>query len=158
MALSWPITRLCSSSSMRNRRAVSVSFRRVSGMPVQLDTMKPISSSVSSGRFVLRSSSHSSWRPDRSLQIPSRSRSSAARSKSWIPNRLILQFSQFFLLDLQIRNIRRRYLGRQPGPRASLINDIDRLVRQESVGDVAIRSLTAVSMTSSVMITRWCSS
>src|SRR5437870_953383 len=46
IASSWPTTVWCISSSMRSRRAVSASWRRVTGIPVQRDTMNATASSV----------------------------------------------------------------------------------------------------------------
>ena len=83
-ASSWPITRLCSSSSMRSSFEVSVCVRRTTGMPVDMASTSAISWSVTSAissdsppfqaaSFALRSSpSLDSW-----------SRRAAAFSKSW---------------------------------------------------------------------------
>jgi hypothetical protein len=45
IASSWPMTRLCSSSSMREQRCVSASVSLKTGMPVHIETMSAISSS-----------------------------------------------------------------------------------------------------------------
>ena len=45
MATCWPITRLCSSSSIRIRRCDSASVSLNTGMPVHMETMSAISSS-----------------------------------------------------------------------------------------------------------------
>ncbi len=84
MAWFWPTTDLCTSSSMRSSRWVSASCNRVTGMPVQRETMNAISSSSMVGRCCCRSFSHSSCR----LRISpcssrSWSRNAAARSKFW---------------------------------------------------------------------------
>ena len=48
IATSWPITRLCSSSSMRTSFWVSASVSLNTGMPVHIETMSAISSSPTS--------------------------------------------------------------------------------------------------------------
>ena len=84
IASCWPTTCLCSSSSICSRRSVSASCSRTTGIPVQRQTMKATSSSLIEGRNVRRSFSHSSRRFRISdCWSRSRSRSSAARSKSW---------------------------------------------------------------------------
>src|SRR6267143_1351443 len=80
----WPTTLSCSSSSMRSSRAVSASCSRVTGMPVQRDTIKATPSSLIVGRRVWRSRSHSSCLRRISVcSSRSESRSDAARSKFW---------------------------------------------------------------------------
>jgi hypothetical protein len=82
IASSWPTTVLCSSSSIRSSRAVSASWSRVTGMPVQRDTMNATPSSLIVGRCVARSFSHCSCSRRISLwSSRSWSRSAAARSK-----------------------------------------------------------------------------
>ena len=49
IASCWPITRLCSSSSMRISFWVSASVSLKTGMPVHIETMSAISSSPISG-------------------------------------------------------------------------------------------------------------
>jgi hypothetical protein len=43
-------------------------------------------------------------------------------------------------------------------PRRGLVDQVDRLVRQEAVGDVAVRELAAATIAGSVMSTPWCTS
>ncbi len=64
IATSWPITRLCSSSSMRISFWVSASVSLKTGIPVHIETMSAISSSPTSGRSPFSPSAHSSssWR------------------------------------------------------------------------------------------------
>ena len=50
IATSWPITRLCSSSSIRRSFLVSASVSLKTGIPVHIETMSAISSSPTSGR------------------------------------------------------------------------------------------------------------
>ena len=84
IASSWPTTEPCSSSSMRSRREVSASCRRVTGIPVHRLTMNAISSSPSVGRCDCRRCSHSSClRRISACSSRSLSRSEAARSKFW---------------------------------------------------------------------------
>ena len=142
MASSWPTTDSWSSSSIRIRRAVSASWSRVTGMPVQRDTMKAMASSSMTGRRVCRSFSHSSclsriW----FCRSRSWSRSEAARSKFW--SRTASSFCDVHLLQrgLELRHFGRRNLRRQPRPGAGLIDHVDRLVRQEPIGDVALGQL-----------------
>ena len=61
MAASWPMTRLCSSSSMRSSFCVSASVSLNTGMPVHIETMSAISSSPMDGRGA-SSAFHSSSR------------------------------------------------------------------------------------------------
>ena len=49
IASCWPITRLCSSSSMRMSFCDSASVSLKTGMPVHMETMSAISSSPISG-------------------------------------------------------------------------------------------------------------
>ena len=69
------------------------------------------------------------------------SRSEAARSKFW--SRTASSFCDVDLLQrgLELRDLRRRHLRRQPRARAGLVDHVDRLVGQEPVGDVALRQL-----------------
>src|SRR5450759_4694773 len=60
IASSCATTDTCISSSMRSSLAVSASWRRITGMPVQRLTMKETSSSPSTGRCDCRCFSHSS--------------------------------------------------------------------------------------------------
>ena len=85
IASSWPMTRLCSSSSMRTRRADSASVSLKTGMPVHIETMSAISSSPTCGC--------SSWFSDERhcssssrffcVSFRSLSRREAAFSNSW---------------------------------------------------------------------------
>src|SRR5690606_16330819 len=55
-----------------------------------------------------------------------------------VPDRFVLARAQGLELLLQLRDLRRRDLAREPGPRAGLVDHIDRLVREEAVRDVAL--------------------
>src|SRR6266849_4259718 len=104
IASSWPTTLWCISSSIRNRRAVSASWRRVTGIPVQRDTMNATPSSV-------------------------------------IVGRVLLVTVDVFQLVLERRDLGGRHLGREPGACSRLVDDVDRLVGQEAVREVALREL-----------------
>ena len=60
IATSWPITRLCSSSSIRTSFLVSASVSLKTGIPVHIETMSAISSSPTSGRSPPSPEDHSS--------------------------------------------------------------------------------------------------
>ena len=79
----WPITRLCSSSSMRISFCVSASVSLNTGMPVHIETMSAISSSPIDGRSPDSPDSHS-CSSSRFLLVSLRSlsRSAAAFSNS----------------------------------------------------------------------------
>ena len=83
IAWCWPITRLCSSSSMRTSFCDSASVSLKTGMPVHIETMSAISSSPisacspSSVAFQFSSSSRFFC-----VSLRSASRRAAARSKS----------------------------------------------------------------------------
>ena len=84
IAASWPITRLCSSSSMRTSRCDSASVSLNTGMPVHIETMSAISSSPISGCSVCSSARHcSSSSRFFCVSLRSLSRSDAAFSNSW---------------------------------------------------------------------------
>ena len=80
----WPITRLCSSSSIRTSFCVSASVSLNTGIPVHIETMSAISSSPMAGRSPDSPDSHScsSWR-FLFVSLRSLSRSAAAFSNSW---------------------------------------------------------------------------
>ncbi len=54
---------------------------------------------------------------------------------------LVLVPLQFLGPALQVADVPPRCLGPQPDPRAGLVDEVDRLVRQEAVGDVAVGQL-----------------
>ena len=84
MAACWPITRLCSSSSMRMSLAVSASVSLNTGMPVHMETMSAISSSPIDGRSTPSPASHCASSSRRfSVSLRSWSRRLAAFSNSW---------------------------------------------------------------------------
>ena len=58
-----------------------------------------------------------------------------------IADRRFLLVVDRFQLFLELGHLGRRHLRRQTGARAGLVNHVDRLIRQEAVGDVALRQL-----------------
>ena len=85
IASSWPITRLCSSSSMRISFCVSASVSLKTGMPVHMETMSAISSSPTSGCCSAPSELRQFSSSSRffCVSLRSLSRSEAAFSNSW---------------------------------------------------------------------------
>ena len=71
------------------------------------------------------------------LVIPQRGRA----LEILIAYRRFLLIVDRFQLFLQLRHLSRRHLRRQTRPCTRLVDYIDRLVRQEAVGDVALRQL-----------------
>ena len=142
IASSWPTTEPWSSSSIRMSRAVSASCSRVTGMPVQRETMKAMASSSITGRRVCRSRSHSSclsriwfWRSR------SWSRSDGGPLEVLVADGVLLLQVDLLQRGLELRHLGRRHLRRQPRAGARLVDHVDRLVRQEPVGDVALGQL-----------------
>ena len=58
-----------------------------------------------------------------------------------VADRLLLEHVHLVELLLELGHLGRRHVGREPRPRAGLVDHVDRLVRQEPVGDVALRQL-----------------
>ena len=84
MATSWPIIRLCSSSSIRIRRCDSASVSLKTGMPVHIETMSAISSSpISAWSASPEDFQFSSISRFFSVSLRSLSRRFAAFSNSW---------------------------------------------------------------------------
>ena len=119
---------------MRRSFSVSSSTRRITGMPVQLDTMSAMSSAVTVvmsrplSVFQELSSSSSFWRSTSSL-----SRRLAAFSKSWP-----LIASSFLPADAvglfeRLAHLLRQEARLQPDLARRLVHQVDRLVRQEPV-------------------------
>src|SRR5215212_2815037 len=135
MAACWPITRLCSSSSMRMSFWVSASVSLKTGIPVHIETMSAISSSPISGRSPDSPERHCSsssrflfvsWRSlSRRLAAFSNSCASIAASLS----RLVVAIDGRGGHRLDAR------------ARGGLVDEVDRLVGQEAVGDVAVGQL-----------------
>jgi hypothetical protein len=70
-------------------------------------------------------------------------RSGRAPNSGWKPRRacLVLLPAQAFQLLLELAPVPGGRLGAQPDPGAGLVDEVDRLVRQEPVGDVAVGQL-----------------
>ena len=84
IASSWPMTLLCSASSMCRRRSCSSLAMRVTGMPVHMLTTSAMSSGPTTGASLSPSAPSSSSRCSSfSCSFTSRSRSSAANSYCW---------------------------------------------------------------------------
>src|SRR6202008_351950 len=58
-----------------------------------------------------------------------------------VADRVFLLQVDLFQRGLELGHFGRRNLGSQTRPRAGLVDDVDRLVREEPVGDVALREL-----------------
>ena len=83
-ASSWPITRSCSTPSMRKSFSVSASVRLETGTPVVMETTSAMSFTPTSLTERLLSSSHFFWAASRSsTSFFSSSRRRAASSKFW---------------------------------------------------------------------------
>ena len=139
----WPMTRLCSSSSMRISFAVSASVSLKTGMPVHIETMSAISSSPIDGRSppVSPASHCSSSSRFFVVSLRSLSRRFAAFSNSCAS--IAASFSRRVV---SISCSSSRLAGRRghrldPHPRRGLVDQVDRLVGQEAVGDVAVGEL-----------------
>ena len=143
IASSWPTTDACSSSSIRSSRAVSASCSRVTGMPVQrLHDEGDRPPRRCTGRCV--------WRsllpllllaPDLALQLALLVAQRRGALEVLVADRLFLLGVHLLELRLELGHLGRRHLRRQPRARARLVDHVDRLVRQEPVGDVALRQL-----------------
>ena len=139
MASSMPTMRLCSSSSMCSRREDSSSVSLNTGMPVEAASTSAISSSSTSATTSMSPDFHcfsrSAFWPS---SFFSSSRRRAAFSKSW-PS-IADSFSRRTCGDLlvELAQVRRRRHPADAQPRAGLVDQVDRLVRQEAVVDVAV--------------------
>ncbi len=158
-ASTWPMIRLCSSSSMRSRRVVSSSVSLNTGMPVQLARTSAICSSSTSATTSRSPSFHCF---SRSAFWPrscfSASRSLAARSKSCasIADSLSRRTSAIFSSNSRRSGgaVIRRMRMRAP---ASSMRSIALSGRNRSL---MYRSASVAAATSaeSVIETRWCAS
>ncbi len=134
MAGCWPMTRLCSSSSMRISFWVSASVSLKTGMPVHMETMSAISSSPMAGRSADSPDSHSSS-SSRFLPASLRSWSRRAAAFSNSCASIAASFSRRDRLDLLFELA----VGGRGGhrldahARGGLVDQVDRLVGQEAV-------------------------
>ncbi len=142
IASSWPTTLAWISSSMRSSREVSASCRRVTGMPVQRLTMNAISSSPSTGADGLPALLPLLLLlPDLALQFALAVAQRGRALEVLVAHRGFLLGVHALELRLELGDLGRRSLRRQPCARARLVDHVDRLVRQEAVGDVALGEL-----------------
>ena len=139
MACSWPMTRLCSSSSMRSRRLVSSSVSLKTGMPVAVASTSAISSSSTSATTSRSPDFHSFSR----LALACWSCFSLSRRERGLLE--VLRVDRGLLLPadvgdllVELAQVRRRGHAADAHARAGLVDQVDRLVRQEPVGDVAV--------------------
>src|SRR3954453_400588 len=148
---SWPITRLWSSSSILSSRVDSSSESFTIGIPVATASTSAISSSSTSATSSRSPARHCFSRSSLfAVSCFSSSRSRAAASKSWPSIAASLRCRTSEILS----SYSRRSAGAAPpglpragGPRhpadprtrAGLVDEVDGLVGQEPVGDVAVR-------------------
>ena len=71
-----------------------------------------------------------------------------------VADRVLLLQVHLLQLRLELGHLGRRHLGGEPRPGARLVDHVDRLVRQEPVGDVALRELRRRLSVASGMLTR----
>ena len=73
-------------------------------------------------------------------------------------DRRLLVATRLADLLVKVTQLRRRRHPADPQPRAGLVDQVDRLVRQEPVVDVPVGELAAATSAPSVIDTRWCAS
>jgi hypothetical protein len=137
IASSWPMTRWCSAFSMKTRRLVSSSVSLKTGMPVACASTSAI-----------RPSSTTAW--SRRRRCATASRGAGARraasprragprpSRSPAPRWRLLLLADLGDLLVELAQLRRARQDRQAQARAGLVDQVDRLVGQEPVADVAV--------------------
>ena len=138
-ASSWPMIRLCTSSSMRSNRVVSASVSLNTGIPVQLPSTSAISLSSTSATTSISPERHcfsrsARWRNELLFAV-----AQAGRLLE------VLGVDRGFLLPaglgdllVELTQVWRRGHPADPHPGAGLVDQVDRLVRQEPVVDVAV--------------------
>ena len=134
----WPMTRLWSASSMCSSRSDSSWAIRVTGMPVHIATTWAMSSSPTTGVFAACWACQSlrSWSTAARAEV-SASRSCWARSYSWSLTAASFSLetrSSSFWAALSSGGDE---LWRRRTRLDGLVDEVDRLVRQVAVGDVA---------------------
>ena len=139
IAVSWPITRLCSSSSIRTSFCDSASVSLKTGIPVHIETMSAISSSPISGcssSASLRQRSSSSF--FFCVSFRSLSRSDGGLLELLGLDRRFLVGADGLDLLLELAVARRRGHRPDADARAGLVDQVDRLVGEVAVLDVAV--------------------
>ena len=142
MASCWPMTRLWISSSMWSRRADSSSAIRVTGIPVHIATTWAISSSSTVGWSPATFACHS----PRRVSTFSRAEVSASRRSRrvvvllGVDGRVLVADDPLELL-LGLPEIRRRRGVAEADAAGRLVDQVDRLVGQMAVRDVADRQV-----------------
>ena len=139
IAASWPMTRLCSSSSMRTSRCDSASVSLKTGMPVHIETMSAISSSPISGCSVC--SSVAPLLLELALLLRELALLVAQRGgllELLVLDRVFLVLADLLDLLLELAVARRRGHRLDAHARRGLVDQVDRLVGQVAVLDVAV--------------------
>ena len=140
-ASSWPTTRSCRCSSRRSSRSRSSSVSWLTGMPVARETTSAMSSTPTSG------TPGPSPPPSPGLLEPLLGLGDLVAQRGGplvllVRDRLVLVPAA--AARARCSSSRRSVAGRpdpQPHPRAGLVDQVDRLVGQEPVGDVAVGQL-----------------
>ena len=142
IAWCWPITRLCSSSSIRISLCDSASVSSKTGIPVHIETMSAISVRVDLGLLL------GLLRAPVLLQLLLLLRQLAllvAQRRGLLEllrlDRVLLLRAHPLDLVLELAVARRRRHRLDPEARAGLVDQVDRLVRQVPVLDVAVGQL-----------------
>ena len=142
IASSWPMTRPWSASSMLSRRCDSSWAMRVTGMPVHIATTWAISSSSTVGWSPETCACHSARRASTRL---ARGRLGLAQRRGLlvllVVDRRVLLLGDPLELLLRLAQGGRRGGVAQADARGGLVDEVDRLVRQVPVGDVADRQV-----------------
>ena len=144
---------------MRTSRCDSASVSLKTGIPVHIETMSAMSSSPISGCSVWSSSRHcSSSSRFFCVSLRSLSRSDGGLLELLVVDRVFLVLAHLLDLVLELAVARRRGHGADPHPGGGLVDQVDRLVGQVAVLDVAVGQVAAASSAASVILHRWCAS
>ena len=138
-ASSWPMTRLCSSSSILSSRVDSSSDSFTIGMPVATASTSAISSSSTSATSSMSPARHcfsrSAFAQDELLLLVAQ----AGGGLEVLPvDRGLLALPHVGDLLVVLPQVGGRRHPADPQPRAGLVDQVDGLVGQEPVGDVAV--------------------
>ena len=139
IASSWPMTRLCSSSSILSSRVDSSSVSLTIGMPVATASTSAISSSSTSATTSMSPAFHCFSRSALArISFFSSSRRRGGGLEVLGVDRALLAAAHVGDLLVELAQVRRRGHPADAQPRAGLVDQVDRLVGQEPVGDVAV--------------------